>query len=461
MAGVGAQRSGESERPKSTSPQARDTLLARARGWAALGWLANENASEAEAYTASLALYRAAGDAWGTAFALRGLGARYWGAGDGERASAYLQESLALFQELGDAWGQALVLLNVGWVDHDADRLDPAGQAWQAALALFDRIGDRWGKAVALSNLGYLARLRLDDADAAAKNEAALYLFKEIGDKAGTATTLVRLGQVALRRTNLEQARQLFEQTLHLQQKLEPGWETMTALSELGLIAALHGDHERARALFAQGVALAETVNYYTPIADLHYNRAQAAYYAGDLEWAEAAWQQSAAQYADQLDPVGAALARAGTALVAWRRGRVDEAHRALTAVLDEVRADGDRRDLAYLVLALGQVTLALGESDAAGPLLEEARTLYRKLGDRHGLAQALEAEAALHLEWHAPNSAARLLGAAQVLRAALAAPVPAIDAPAHARLLERLRLELGETELAEALRAGDPDQLA
>jgi hypothetical protein len=71
----------------------------------------------------------------------------------------------------------------------------------------------------------------------------------------------------------------------------------------------------------------------------------------------------------------------------------------------------------------LGLVAHEQGDNAAARALLEESLTIYRELGDRHGIAWSLEGLATAALG--APLHASRLWGAAERLREEIGAPLP------------------------------------
>jgi len=138
---------------------------------------------------------------------------------------------------------------------------------------------------------------------------------------------------------------------------------------------------------------------------------------------------------------------------VALRRGDLAQAETHLQPALAVQRESGDRRHIATVLHDLGRLALAAGDAVTAAGRLCESLTLRKQLGDRQGLAETLEALATARLEQ--PRLAARLLGAAEALRAALGAPVPAIERADLERDLAALRAALGDAEFEAEHAAG------
>jgi DNA-binding CsgD family transcriptional regulator len=103
----------------------------------------------------------------------------------------------------------------------------------------------------------------------------------------------------------------------------------------------------------------------------------------------------------------------------------------------------------------LGRVAASNGDGATARDLYEESLTLYRELGDRFFIVQALEALADVAVRLKNPAWAARLLGAAHTLREALGVPRAPIDAPGYERCVAAARAQLGAQTFASAWAAG------
>ena len=99
----------------------------------------------------------------------------------------------------------------------------------------------------------------------------------------------------------------------------------------------------------------------------------------------------------------------------------------------------------------LGNVEVALGDTERARALLEEGLTLARELGDQRGIVDALEGIAQLSSGRGSPEVGARLLGAAEALRAAADLPLVSGESAQHAQQLAALHGALGAEAFAAA----------
>ncbi len=85
-------------------------------------------------------------------------------------------------------------------------------------------------------------------------------------------------------------------------------------------------------------------------------------------------------------------------------------------------------------------------------------------MGDRQGLAEALEALAATAASAGTTagcQRSAQLLGATQALRQAIGAPVPAIEQAEYEQLVSQMRGVLGSAEAGSAAAVGTAFQMA
>jgi predicted ATPase len=114
----------------------------------------------------------------------------------------------------------------------------------------------------------------------------------------------------------------------------------------------------------------------------------------------------------------------------------------------------------AYLALA-EQAAPALwgpaqGDHAAARALLEEGLALHQELGEKRGIAFALEAVAGLASAQGQPERAAQLLGAAARLRAAIGAPLPPPERADYERTVAAARAHLEPAAFRAAWAEGE-----
>ncbi len=106
-----------------------------------------------------------------------------------------------------------------------------------------------------------------------------------------------------------------------------------------------------------------------------------------------------------------------------------------------------DRRGLASMLQWFGYVRHLQGDDGTAHALLREAVELQQLLQRTLGLAESLMVCACMSADWHQPQRAARLFGAAEHARErkGLASPPPG-DMPIYDPHLERARADLDES---------------
>jgi tetratricopeptide (TPR) repeat protein len=120
-----------------------------------------------------------------------------------------------------------------------------------------------------------------------------------------------------------------------------------------------------------------------------------------------------------------------------------------------------------------GHVAHDQGDQERALALYAESLTLYKRVGDRVGIAACLEGLSCVAFAQGQMERATRLSGAAAALRDEIGAPLPPADRPAYERAVAALHTALGddafeayweagralslEQAIAEALAPGEP----
>jgi tetratricopeptide (TPR) repeat protein len=225
------------------------------------------------------------------------------------------------------------------------------------------------------------------------------------------------------------------------------------------------------------------------------YGAGNLAFHQGDNERAAALLGESLAVFREEEDTLGMAWALNDLGLVAYGQGDYERAAALFEDSLALKRRVGDRRDIAGSLNNVGHAATTLGDFERAAALLGESLALAREVGDTYGIISAsinlglvsylrgdAAQAAALHkeslllarqagymievaeaLEGHAEvdaaqgqiTRAARLFGAAEVLREAIGAPLYAHDRAIRDRALASVRAALGEEAFATARMEG------
>jgi len=183
-----------------------------------LGEVASFQAKDDEAlrhFTASLALFRQAGNRWGEAYALNWLGLL---TRDLSRRKALIQASEAIFRELDSRWGAAFVASSKGFVLFSEGDTEAALRTARDGIALCREVGIPWGVAMAYRVIGFIehARGAYDRASAAYEQASRIALdirlprFMAYGAH-GLAQALAAQGQI-------DRAREFYAVACHFTQ---------------------------------------------------------------------------------------------------------------------------------------------------------------------------------------------------------------------------------------------------
>jgi tetratricopeptide (TPR) repeat protein len=179
----------------------------------------------------------------------------------------------------------------------------------------------------------------------------------------------------------------------------------------------------------------------------------------GDFANAETLLREAVAVYEVLDDRRGIALALQGIGMIALRRGDYEDAATSLKESLHLFTNVRDERSIAASRATLGAVCLRQGELDHATALLSESLRARHELGDKGGIAWCFEwlAEAAIagSRRTGGPHRAARLLGAARELRAAISSPIDPIDRADHERVVATVQSQLSDPAFVAAWEAG------
>jgi predicted ATPase/class 3 adenylate cyclase len=359
---------------------------------------------------------------------------RWWrDAGEGER-SLELATALAPFWEMR------------GYLSE--------GRRWlEAALATTPV--DAPVRLRALVEAGILAHSQGDHGDAAAWCRQALDLAREVGDRGRETAMLNNLGGVALDQGNLDEAERRFSECLALATTLGDERRRAYTLANLAVTAQMRGDFALALQRCLESLAVWRQLGDARRIAELLLT---VVYLLStdpqQRDRAMSAGEEALRRFRALGDPHGEAIALDGLGVITAAEGDLDRAAALHEEGLRLARSIEDRATEAQVVGNLGLVELDRGRLERARGLLERNLALVQALGEAEGLTWALSAMAALDGACGDDEQAARLLGAADALRAHLAIPLQAQLRPRQEKLEEQLGERLGE-RFAELRRKG------
>ncbi len=315
---------------------------------------------------------------------------------DAAARTAFLEDALALWREQGDEQGLATGLNTLAWIDCEISALNEAAARAEEARSICERLGDRRGEAVALNNLGWVAHYRGAFAGASRLHRESLALRQALGDQRGIAYARINAAWAETYRGRYDRAKDLLDAADDDVQAVGDVQECIWWLTVSGLLAWHQGDCDRVADWFDDGLGR-WTVN--------HNASLRAVILGAQLADAAPVLNEAAAQW----DTVGTPW---GRAIAACERSRW---------------------------------ALATGDPVRAADAIATSFALRQQVGDRHGLAQCLEAMARIAQTRGDAASATQLLAAAQVLRDTLGAPRPRPQQHAHERLLAHLEGALAD----------------
>jgi predicted ATPase/DNA-binding SARP family transcriptional activator len=269
-------------------------------------------------------------------------------------------------------------------------------------------------RATALFGAGELAWLQSDLELARSLLEESIAIGRELGDKRIIARAMLLLGHVAGRQGEAGAARAFYEEGLTIGRELEDKWIYATALRYMAGPTLAEGNDDAARSLLTESLGIHEELGDPLALIDLRDDLGAMALLRGDYAAARAFFEEGLALRRE----VGEKFGIAG-------------AHRCLA---EAARLDGD-----YAM---------------ARALYAKSLVLFREGGSKLCIAYCLEGLGAVANEQGEPERAARLLGAAAVLREACGARgSPGTRNPE--RCGAAVRAVLGEEAFAAAWTAG------
>ncbi len=271
------------------------------------------------------------------------------------------------------------------------------------------------------------------------------------GDALARAEALTLAGDVKARIGETEAARDDLEQALAIYRTRAHRAGEAEALHFLSRLATMQGDYARGMALGLESRSIYQALQNPRRVAGQGLNLGVYAFEQGDYPNALSLTTESLAIFRHIGDVTGIAIALLNLGNILRETGDLSGARLALEeAVALERQRHG--RALASALGALGEVHLKAGDP-AARACLAESLTLRLQSGDVSGLALSLS----LLAEWHANSGraaqAARLVGAAETLRATGQVTLHPNRRAAHDRFLGEIRATLGAPAF-EAARA-------
>lgn len=227
-------------------------------------------------------------------------------------------------------------------------------------------------------------------------------------------------------RSSAAEARHWMEAVLELKAAV-PTPATLTAeaqaLDAAAYIAVLHHDAAQAQAWFERELSIYTAMNHPPGIATALRGCGFTALHRGDLAQAQHYTEQSLVISQSVLDRWGEAWSLFDLGYVALVRGEINQAQGFLEAALSELREQGNLYGAFRALIALGHTMRLLDDPARARGCYRDALRIHQQMHYIQSVGDGLEGLAGMAAAEGNAARAARLFGAAQAHREAVATP--------------------------------------
>jgi len=283
-----------------------------------------------------------------------------------------------------------------------------------------------------------------------------LSLYRELGDTSGIASSLALLGSRARVRGQYALACSLLEEAEVLFQQMGDRWNRGRCHVELARTATEQGQYERACSLLEENLKICQVVGDQMSVGWVRYLLARTLFVSQqNLARVQSLVEQSLAFFQELGYAWFKAYLLSLLARMRLAQGELDLAREWFEQSLVIVQEVGDREGAIETLLDLGRVAVAQGDLTVARRRYQECLTILQEMGSQGFLAACLEGLAALEAGQGAPRQAARLWGAAEVLREVMGTPIHPVYRANYEQVIAQARATLGEQALRTAWAEG------
>lgn len=210
------------------------------------------------------------------------------------------------------------------------------------------------------------------------------------------AVALIRLAIVERHSGKLDQALKLLEQVALIQNQIT-GWtkgrfntEIANTLKDLGVAEGCTSYLTRALGHYEAAALRFEQIGNLRYAAAVENNRGFLLLSLGRLEEAEIYLERAKSLFSRLGDSVGCAQVNDTLAQLHLMSGNCEVANKAINLAVDALEASGEDALLAEALTTQGLIMCRLGQRQEAKPILERARRVAERCGDREGAGRAL-----------------------------------------------------------------------
>jgi predicted ATPase/DNA-binding CsgD family transcriptional regulator len=255
-----------------------------------------------------------------------------------------------------------------------------------------------------------------------------------------------------LRKRRLTEARHWLDRALAQSRLIGVSDQALAlALACASALAHLQTDLDDAQTMAEEALAIFERIGPPLNVAWLHYVLAIPVYMRGDCQRAERLYAEALERFRAEGDRYWVAETLLGVAQVALDRG---DQQRAAAAYEESLRLShqlGSTSCIAMAQSGLGFLARSRGDPASAQRHFRESLAVWMDIADPASIGVCLEALADTICSLGAPLRAARLLGAAEVLREAIDYPIPRSALPTYRQLVAAVQSRLSMMQFARA----------
>ncbi|MAF26317.1 MAG: hypothetical protein CME07_00445, partial [Gemmatimonadetes bacterium] len=283
----------------------------------------------------------------------------------------------------------ARVLRWMSFAERRMGHLEQADELLRESLITARRSGSILEEASTLSALGGAEKISGHLESAAERIERSITLLKESGSELAASRDLIGLSVVQLYLGWLGRARQTIERALGKYRALNGESYVASSLVVLSRICARTGALDEAIAHATEALAASEKGPFRRENTLAHQELGDLARTSGDLEKAEEHY-QIAMGIATDLHPEGGLISDLARriALMQMERGNLAQAEASVRRALDIAEKQCDRREFGNAQRTLAQILSRSGRTAEATDHLNEAVTLFKRIGTPYELGR-------------------------------------------------------------------------
>ena len=339
------------------------------------------------------------------------------------------------------------------------------GRRWLGQLLSAGEAATPLVRANAAREAGLLATYQGDHLQARPLLLESLTMCRALGDTPGTIAALQRLADLTYREGDYERTEALFAESLILARQEHDRYAIAHALNGLGNVANEQGAYTLAAERYQEALDLLRAVGDGRTVAIVLNNLANIAFAKGEFARAAALHEGNIGIRRALGDRMALATTLGNLGKARKALGDLAEAQAHFEEALALAREIAARLTIADTLAYLTDLRLEQGDLQGAAGSAAEALATYCAMGDKRGIASALEAIASvaiarLHQTYPShPDElvwAVRLLAAGEALRASIGLVAAPEDRRGREQRLAAARTLLGEQAYNTAWAEGE-----